>query len=50
MATLLIIGMVENLVLMQDAMQSRFGSPEELAETVIKAFTEGIQKNDPKFL
>ena len=45
MATLLVIGMVENLVLMQDALQSRFGSPEELAETVIKAFIEGIQKN-----
>jgi len=46
MATLLVIGMVENLVLMQDALQSRFGSPEELAETVIKAFIEGIQKFD----
>jgi TetR/AcrR family fatty acid metabolism transcriptional regulator len=46
MATLLVIGMVENLVLMQDAMQSRFGKPEELAEMVIKAFIEGIQKID----
>jgi len=36
--------MVENLVLMQGAMQSRFGSPEDLAETVIKAFIDGIQK------
>jgi AcrR family transcriptional regulator len=43
-ATLLVIGMVENLVLMQDALQSRFGTPEELADMVIKAFIEGIQK------
>ena len=42
-ATLLVIGMVENLIIMQDALETRLGTPDELAEMVINAFIEGIR-------
>jgi AcrR family transcriptional regulator len=44
-ATILVVGMVENLILMQDALESPLGTPDELAEMVITAFIEGIRKS-----
>ncbi len=35
--------MVENLIIMQDALETRLGTPDELAEMVINAFIEGIR-------
>ncbi len=43
-STLLLVGMVENLILMQQTLNTSFGTPDELANTVVTSFIYGIEK------
>ncbi len=43
-STLLLVGMVENLILMQQTLNTSFGTPDELAKTVVTSFIYGIKK------
>lgn len=43
-STLLLVGMVENLILMQQTLNATLGTPDELAKTVVTSFIYGIEK------